>query len=623
MKKHVATTLLSILLLFLNINLLKGQSPPGKPEISKCRSTEKETFSCWWKPGPDGGLPTNHTLTYRKEGDSITYECPDYKTSGPNSCYFNKKHTSIWTMYIITVNATNQMGSSISDPHYVDVTYVVEPDPPVNLTLKIKHPQDQKPYLWIKWFSPSQVDIRSGWLTLQYEIRLKPGKAAEWETHFAGQQTQFKVFSLYPGQKYFVQVRCKPDHGFWSEWGPENSIQIPNDVTSTDTTMWIFVAVLSVVLCLIVVWAVALKGYSMMTCIFPPVPGPKIKGFDTHLLESKSEELLSALGCQDFPSDCEDLLVELLEVVDSENQQLMSASSKEHSDQGMMKSKHLGPNRDSGLGSCDSHSLLSEKYKEPQENPSTFHSPEDIKKPESSETNGTHTWAPQNMGLESNIPYSYASGPKSSTWPSSQPPSQHDPMASYHNIADVCKLAMGMPGALAPSLDKTENRALQSLGTTETGGEEKAAEQREVESFHSETDPDTPLQLSREEIPFISAKPLDYVEIHKISKDGALSLLPKQKENSNQTEKPGAPTTSKEYTKVSRVMDNNILVLVQDLHSQNLASFEEPAEEAPPSLQENQGEKDVASYTRAPSSFGLQLAGSEYLDPVCIKHSFQ
>lgn len=25
--------------------------------------------------------------------------------------------------------------------------------------------------------------------------------------------------------------------------------------------------------------------YSMMTCIFPPVPGPKIKGFDTHLLE--------------------------------------------------------------------------------------------------------------------------------------------------------------------------------------------------------------------------------------------------------------------------------------------------------------------------------------------------
>lgn len=304
--------------------------------------------------------------------------------------------------------------------------------------------------------------------------------------------------------------------------------------------------------------------------------------------------------------------MELLEVVDSENQQLMSANSKEHLDQGMTKSKHLSPNRDSGLGSCDSPSLLSEEYKEPQENPSAFHTPEGIKKPESSETNGTHPWVPQNMGLESQIPYSYASGPTPSTWPSSQLPSLQDLTASYHNIADVCKLAMGTPG----TLDKTEHRALQPLETTETRGEEKAAEQREVESFHSETDPDTPLQV----VPFISSKPLDYVAIHKISKDGALSLLPKR-ENSNQTS--GAPPTSKEYTKVSRVIDDKILVLVRDPRAPNPASFEEPSEEPPPPLQENQGEKDVASYTRVPSSFGLQLAGSEYLDPVCLKHSFQ
>ncbi|XP_036984944.2 prolactin receptor isoform X1 [Artibeus jamaicensis] len=618
MREHVASTLIPILLLFLNIDLLQGQSPPGKPEITKCRSTEKETFSCWWKPGPDGGLPTTYTLNYHREGDSVIFECPDYRTSGPNSCFFNKRYTSIWTVYIITVNATNQMGSSISNPHFVDVAYVVEPEPPVNLTLQIKHPEDQKPYLWIKWFSPKRPDIRSGWFTLQYEIRLKPEKASEWEVHFAGQQTQFKVFSLYPGEKYLIQVRCKPDHGFWSKWGPENSIQIPDDFTSTDTTMWIFVAVLSVIVCLIVVWTVALKGYSMMTCIFPPVPGPKIKGFDTHLLEGKSEELLSALGCQDFPSDCEDLLVELLEVVDSENQQLMPANSKEHSDQGVMKPKHLGPSRDSGLGSCDSVSLLSEKCKEPQENLSTPHTPEGIKKPESSETNGTCTWVPQNTGLESKIPYSYASGPRSSTWPSSQLPSQQEAMASYHNIADVCKLAMGTPGALATWPDKSENHALQSLETTEPGGEEKAAEQRATESFHSETDPDTPLQPA----PFISVKPLDYVAIHKISKDGALSLLPK-KENSNQTEKLGEPSTSREYTKVSSVIENKILVLVPDPRAPNLPSFEEPAEEPLPSLQENQGEKDVASYTRAPSSFGLQLAGSEYLDPMCLKHSFQ
>lgn len=33
------------------------------------------------------------------------------------------------------------------------------------------------------------------------------------------------------------------------------------DSTLKDTTVWIFVAVLSAVICLIMVWAVALKGY--------------------------------------------------------------------------------------------------------------------------------------------------------------------------------------------------------------------------------------------------------------------------------------------------------------------------------------------------------------------------
>lgn len=51
----------------------------------------------------------------------------------------------------------------------------------MNLTLELKQPEDRKLYLWMKWLPPTLVDVRSGWLTLQYEIRLKPEKAAEWE----------------------------------------------------------------------------------------------------------------------------------------------------------------------------------------------------------------------------------------------------------------------------------------------------------------------------------------------------------------------------------------------------------------------------------------------------------
>ncbi|XP_009978770.1 PREDICTED: prolactin receptor, partial [Tauraco erythrolophus] len=164
-----------------HIQIPNGESPPEKPTIIKCRSPEKETFTCWWKPGSDGGHPTNYTLLYSKEGEEQVYECPDYKTAGPNSCYFDKKHTSFWTIYNITVKATNEMGSNVSDPHYVDVTYIVQPDPPVNVTLELKKPMNRKPYLVLTWSPPPLADVRSGWLTLEYELRLKPEEGEEWE----------------------------------------------------------------------------------------------------------------------------------------------------------------------------------------------------------------------------------------------------------------------------------------------------------------------------------------------------------------------------------------------------------------------------------------------------------
>ncbi|NXC43646.1 PRLR protein, partial [Penelope pileata] len=596
-----------------------GQSPPEKPTIIKCRSPEKETFTCWWKPGSDGGRPTNYTLLYSKEGEEQVYECPDYRTAGPNSCYFDKKHTSFWTIYNITVRATNEMGSNSSDPHYVDVTYIVQPDPPVNVTLELKKPINRKPYLVLTWSPPPLADVRSGWLTLEYELRLKPEEGEEWETIFVGQQTQYKMFSLNPGKKYIVQIHCKPDHhGSWSEWSSEKYIQIPNDFRVKDMIVWIIVGVLSSLICLIMSWTMVLKGYRMITFILPPVPGPKIKGIDTHLLETgKSEELLSALGCHGFPptSDCEELLIEYLEVEDSEDQQLMPSHDKGHPSKNA-KTTPKETDSDSGRGSCDSPSLLSEKCREPRALPSTLQT-KDVRDVQENKARKS-CWETQCVASEQKPLLFNSECAKSSTWPAAQLPNNQLPIFAYHSIVDAHKITLNTTNAnVAAVLVEKEEQHQSQYSVTETvpGDMER---QGEMENLHSTTE-QTTVQVKQnrpnEKSSFLDAALMDYVEVHKVRQNEESSVLLKHKENSGKTEKYTIAGTSKEYTKVSTVMDHNILVLMPDSRVLHTPLSQEPAKETSQNLQQGQAEKNMSYCLTAPSDCKRETSGSEYMDP--------
>lgn len=48
-------------------------------------------------------------------------ECPDYMSSGPNSCYFDTEHTEIWNIYCMNVTAQSSRGSFTSNEHCLDV----------------------------------------------------------------------------------------------------------------------------------------------------------------------------------------------------------------------------------------------------------------------------------------------------------------------------------------------------------------------------------------------------------------------------------------------------------------------------------------------------------------------
>ncbi|MBN3282149.1 PRLR protein, partial [Polyodon spathula] len=575
-----------------------GPTSPGKPVLLRCRSPEKETFACWWQPGSDGGLSTNYSLYYTMEGsrDGAVHECSDYKTAGLNSCYFNKTYTSLWITYTISVVARNALGSSSSDPMFVDVAYIVQPHKPENISAELRT-QDQKPYLMVKWDPPHKADTKSGWITLQYELRLKPEKGAEWESHYAGQQKQFNVFSLHPGEVYLVQVRCKPDHGFWSEWSDTTYIEIPDYFRPRDSSVWILIAALSLCIFLILAWTVAIKCNSMKSYLFPPVPGPKIKGFDTQLLKSgKSEDLLNALGCHGFPttSDCEDLLIEFLEVDDRDEQKLVMNEGEDDLEGGVKSSGNKTDN-DSGQGRCDSHTLLLEV---------------------SDSSTKTYAQVGGNSNNEGSIGLSRKSsangkllnfetaGKKTNTWPTTNSSFLVAWQPSSHNISKIHREAYSLG-----------NNA--GMHGNTSSAQSKSKEYREL---HVTVSGDQSTWFADEKHgPLLPFKSMEYVEVQKVNQQSMLILKPKTEEG----HKSVLPELiGQEYTKVSGVVSDRVLLLLRDTGAQGSGDTQEGENSAThPSLQSQVG-KMVGTFPASPALEGMQLAASGYVDPAALLPSF-
>uniref|UniRef100_A0A3B5LPJ2 Prolactin receptor n=1 Tax=Xiphophorus couchianus TaxID=32473 RepID=A0A3B5LPJ2_9TELE len=225
-------------------------SAPESPRQFDCRSREKETFSCWWEPGSDGGLPTEYRLFYEIENFRGVRECPDYVSAGENSCFFDKRHTSFWAEYIMMVVATNALGNASAQFQIPDVMNYVKPDPPVNVTVVVNS-SAPSPFLEIRWKSPPNVDVRTGWVTPKYELRVK-------QNDNIGAQTFFNFHNVEHGLLYMVQVRCNLDYGKWSEWSNTIFAKIPKH-HQLEKYFWIFVFVFSLIPLLTAMYILVLK----------------------------------------------------------------------------------------------------------------------------------------------------------------------------------------------------------------------------------------------------------------------------------------------------------------------------------------------------------------------------
>uniref|UniRef100_A0AAV2MR84 Fibronectin type-III domain-containing protein n=1 Tax=Knipowitschia caucasica TaxID=637954 RepID=A0AAV2MR84_KNICA len=287
-----------LLILVSAVSECSSNSPPGKPTFNSCRSPDKETFTCRWVPNASDGEGTTYRLFYSKEKPTGDKECPDYRTMGRNSCFFDKNHTSVWVYYFLRVVASNAFGNTSSDVLKLDVANIVMADPPENVTLQLEL-SEGGPIIHVAW-NPYQPRSNFGWVTPRYQARFE-NEDTDW-IRDTGTDTHYSFYSTPPGKQYKVQVRCSLDNRPWSEWSNASFIQVPKSEAKR-WPFWILVFICSAIIFFPTLCIMLIKRKCIKQWLLPPVPGPKIKGLDEHLLKNgRSEEITRVLVLnQAFP----------------------------------------------------------------------------------------------------------------------------------------------------------------------------------------------------------------------------------------------------------------------------------------------------------------------------------
>ncbi|NXP19619.1 GHR protein, partial [Scytalopus superciliaris] len=337
------------------------------PQISKCRSPEMETFSCYWTDGNFYNLTAPRTiqLLYMKSIDEDWKDCPDYVTSGENSCYFNSSYTSIWVSYCVQLASKNE----VFDKKCFSVEEIVLPDPPVHINWTLLNTSHTGLHadIQVRWDPPPTADVQKGWITLEYELQYKEVNETKWKELKPRVSTMVPLYSLKTGRDYEIRLRSRQrtseKFGEFSEILYVSFSEPDSECIHCTEEIgfpWFLVVTfgacgLAVTLILIVLS----KQPRLKMLIFPPVPVPKIKGIDSDLLKKgKLDEVNSILASHgDYKTKLynDDLWVEFIEldIEDPDEKNRISDTDRLLSDEHLKSHGCLGAkDDDSGRASC-------------------------------------------------------------------------------------------------------------------------------------------------------------------------------------------------------------------------------------------------------------------------------
>ncbi|NXM07724.1 GHR protein, partial [Tyrannus savana] len=336
------------------------------PQISICRSPEMETFSCYWTDGNFYNLTAPRTiqLLYMKSIDEDWKECPDYITSGENSCYFNVSYTSIWVPYCVRLASKNQ----VFDQKCFSVDEIVLPDPPVHINWTLLNTSQTGIHadIQVRWDPPPTADVQKGWITLEYELQYKEVNETKWKELKPRVSTMVPLYSLKMGRDYEIRLRSRQQtsekFGEFSEIIYVSFSQLGIECVHSEEIgfPWFLVVTFGACgLAITVILIVLSKQPRLKMLIFPPVPVPKIKGIDPDLLKKgKLDEVNSILASHgDYKTKLynDDLWVEFIEldIEDPDEKNRVSDTDRLLSEDHLKSHSCLGAkDDDSGRASC-------------------------------------------------------------------------------------------------------------------------------------------------------------------------------------------------------------------------------------------------------------------------------
>ncbi|MED6244019.1 hypothetical protein ATANTOWER_029198 [Ataeniobius toweri] len=268
----------------------------GRPQIYYCRSPNMEDFTCWWHPLDNltAGEEVTYVFTYSKDKEP-KHECPDYKSAGPNSCHFDKRHTSIWMLYCMNVTAVTAQRNYSSQTLCLDVADIVEMEAPINLTFSLTDAGGDEVghSALLSWTYPVPEDVLYGWITLVYELQYRRiNEADNWKVKHPLHERHVELLGLRAGD-YMVRVRCRShNYGLWSKWSSTLLMSIPNSPPTGKVLVLVLVLMVgvSVVALLVIAFGVIPQSRRIKDYFLPHIPKPRIIGIDPLLLKKGNFE---------------------------------------------------------------------------------------------------------------------------------------------------------------------------------------------------------------------------------------------------------------------------------------------------------------------------------------------